>query len=81
MSGINSYWLRGYGDEPPKTVIVLGYTGDEVRDFFGLCHMAGQVSNRYGVENEETTFHPTIYVCRKPRQPWPVLWQRLKHFG
>jgi hypothetical protein len=24
ISGINTYWLRGYGDPPPQTVIVLG---------------------------------------------------------
>src|SRR3546814_5415372 len=24
ISGINSYWARGYGDVPPTTVIVLG---------------------------------------------------------
>ena len=24
ISGMNSYWLRGFGDPPPQTVIVLG---------------------------------------------------------
>ena len=24
ISGVNSYWARGYGDPPPQTLIVLG---------------------------------------------------------
>lgn len=81
ISGINSYWLRGYGDSPPQTLIVLGYPRKGAARFFEQCAVAGQITNRYGVENEETKFHPDIFICRGPRQPWPVLWQSLKHFG
>ena len=31
ISGINSFWERGYGDPPPETVIVLGGTRDTPR--------------------------------------------------
>lgn len=81
ISGIDSYWLRGYGDPPPQTLIVLGYPHDGAELFFERCEVAGRITNRYNVENEEIRFHPEIFICRKPRQPWPVLWQRLKHFG
>jgi 4-amino-4-deoxy-L-arabinose transferase-like glycosyltransferase len=81
ISGIDSYWLRGYGDPPPQTLIVLGYTRDGAERFFERCDLAGHITNRYGVENEETKFHPDIFICRGPRQPWPALWQSLKHFG
>ncbi len=81
ISGVNSHWLRGYGNPPPETVIVVGFPREEVDSLFAACSVAGEVTNRYGVENEETTANPTIYVCQEPRQPWPELWDRLRSFG
>jgi len=81
ISGVDSYWLRGYPDPPPQTLIVLGYHQDELTAFFDACDLAGHVTNSYGVRNEETSAHPEIFVCRQPRQPWPVLWQMLRRFS
>lgn len=81
ISGINSYWLRGYGDPPPGTLIVIGFSLERVEEFFTSCDLAGHVTNRYSVENEETRFHPDIFLCRGSRQPWPNLWDLLKSFG
>jgi hypothetical protein len=80
ISGVNSYWLRGYGNPPPQTVIVLG-SGGAAYSYFGSCQFAGAIKNRFGVMNEESRDHPAVYVCRAPRQPWPDLWQRLRSFG
>ena len=81
ISGINSYRLRGFGQPPPQTVIVLGFAPQELRQLFVSCYLAGRITNRYGVENEETRIHPEIFVCRTPRVSWPVLWERLPRFG
>lgn len=81
ITGINSGWERGYGDPPPQTVIVLGYGLENASRIFKTCTVAGQVTNRFGVKNEETGAQPAILVCREPRQPWPVLWPQLRHFG
>jgi hypothetical protein len=81
ISGVNSYWLRGYGNPPPETLIVIGFSRERAERFLATCDLAGQVTNRHGVENEETKFHPDIFVCRRPRQPWPDLWESLKSFG
>jgi 4-amino-4-deoxy-L-arabinose transferase-like glycosyltransferase len=81
ISGVNSYWLRGYGEPPPETLIVLGYRRDDAERLFGACEVAGRITNRYGVRNEETRDHPEIFVCRGPRQPWPTLWPELRRFG
>jgi hypothetical protein len=81
ISGINSYWLRGYGDPPPRTRIVLGLSRKALEGDFESCEVAGQITNRYGVMNEETTYHRDIYVCRIPRTPWPALWTDLRSFG
>ena len=81
ISGVNSHWQRGYGDPPPQTLIVLGFTRDQAGQFFSSCELAGRVTNRYQVENEETTDHPDIFICRDPRRPWPELWPQLRRFG
>ena len=81
ISGINSYRLRGYGSPPPQTVIVLGFAQHELEQLFVSCSLAGRVSNRFGVENEETRHHPEIFLCGAPLQSWPALWERLPRFG
>jgi 4-amino-4-deoxy-L-arabinose transferase-like glycosyltransferase len=81
ISGVNSYWLRGYGEPPPQTLIVLGFSYTDAYRFFESCQTAGLITNRYGVRNEETRDHPVILLCRGPREPWPELWKRLRSFG
>lgn len=81
ISGVNSYWARGYGDPPPSTVIVLGFRREAAERVFETCELAGRVTNRYGVRNEESRDHPEIFVCRGPRRPWPILWGELRRFG
>jgi hypothetical protein len=81
ISGINSYWLRGYGDPPPQTLIILGLTPTQANQIFRTCENAGRITNPYDVKNEETTEHPTILVCRELRSSWPEFWQRFKYFG
>jgi 4-amino-4-deoxy-L-arabinose transferase-like glycosyltransferase len=81
ISGINSYWLRGYGDPPPQTLVVVGFTRADVQRMFEACDLAGHTSNRYGVKNEETRDHPDIFVCRRLRLPWPDFWKLFRYFG
>jgi hypothetical protein len=81
ISGVNSYWLRGYGDPPPQTLIVAGISRDFLERSFESCVLAGHIANRYGVQNEETTRHPDLFVCRRLRQPWPVFWKQFQYYG
>jgi hypothetical protein len=81
ISGVNSYWLRGYGDPPPQTLIVLGLSSEQAQRIFESCELSGQVTNSYGIKNEETVDHPDIFVCRGLRQPWPDFWKAFRHFG
>lgn len=81
ISGVNSFWERGYGDPPPETLIVLGYS-QRFRDHnFLACELAGHTPNPYNVENEETKDHPDIYVCRGLRQSWPEFWKDFQYYG
>lgn len=81
ISGVNSYWRRGYGDLAPESLIVVGFAQARAEQLFARCEMAGRVTNPYGVENEETRDHPVIFVCREPRLAWPSLWETLRSFG
>lgn len=81
ISGVNSYWLRGYDDPPPQVLIVVGWDPARAYGFFESCRDVGRVSNRYGVRNEETKEHYMILLCRTPRYPWPELWSRVQSFG
>ncbi|MBM3128007.1 MAG: glycosyltransferase family 39 protein [Chloroflexi bacterium] len=82
ISGINSYWLRGYGDPPPEPVIIVGAPSAEyLSPLFESCALAGHITNKYDVINEETRDHPYIFVCRRPKQPWDEFWKQFRYFG
>ncbi|MCA1658076.1 MAG: hypothetical protein LC627_02130, partial [Verrucomicrobiaceae bacterium] len=81
ISGMNSYWARGYGNPPPEVLIVLGHSREFVERHFESCETVGRVSNRHGVANEESTRRPEIFVCRRLRQPWPEFWKEYRHYG
>ncbi len=81
IGGENSDWFRGYGDPPPQTLIVVGLTGDQVIGHFDSCVIAGHVTNRYGMMNEETMYRADIFVCRGLQEPWSEFWKHIQSFG
>ena len=81
LSGINSFWQRGYGNPPPETLIVLGFSQRFRERNFRSCELAGHTPNPYGIENEETKDHPDIYVCRGLIQSWPEFWKDFQYYG
>lgn len=82
ISGINSFWQRGYGDPPPRTLILVGISGRFMDRHFTGCQLAGHTWNRDRVENEETQDHPDIFVCRGLLdQSWPEFWKDFQYFG
>ncbi|HUH98657.1 MAG TPA: glycosyltransferase family 39 protein [Anaerolineales bacterium] len=81
ISGIDSFWLWGYGNPPPETVIVLGLTPSDAYSLFETCSIAGTTANPYGIQNEESQYHPDILLCRHLRQPWEQFWKNFHYFG
>jgi hypothetical protein len=81
MSGINSFWAKGYGNPPPETLIVVGFSHRFLDLNFKACELAGHTPNPYGIENEETRDHPDIYVCRGLIQTWPDFWSDFQYYG
>jgi Dolichyl-phosphate-mannose-protein mannosyltransferase len=81
ISGVNSFWARGYGDPPPETLIVLGHSSEFLKENFNSCYLAAHSRNRFAVKNEETFEHPDIFVCGPPKKLWPEFWKNYRHFG
>ena len=77
----NSEWLRGYPTPPPNVLIVLGLTAKQANTLFSGCRIAGHNGNPEGVRNEESQYHPDIFLCGPPRQPWPQFWKENLWFG
>jgi hypothetical protein len=77
----NSFYLRTYPTTPPSTLIVVGWSHDEVNSDFAGCRLAGHLSNSLGVKNEESEYHPDIFVCGPPRQGWPEFWKSHQRYG
>jgi 4-amino-4-deoxy-L-arabinose transferase-like glycosyltransferase len=80
ISGSDTFWLRGYGEPPPETLIIVGFSQQDVNFAFEQCEVAGMITNPYGVENDLRD-PPDIFVCRGPRLSWPELWNRVKRYS
>ena len=81
ISGMNSNWLRGYGDPPPQAVIAVGFKQDELSQIFASCQLAARLSNPYGVVNDTFRDRDQVYVCRNIRSPWPEFWKHFQDYG
>jgi len=80
ISGVNSMWARGYGDPPPRTVIMVGIDRGFATGNFSSCTPAGRISNPYGVVNEESEHHSIIYLCGEPHRSWAEIWPALRRY-
>ena len=81
ISGMDSYWLWGYGSPPPETVIAVGFTPSYANALFETCSIVGTTANSYGIQNIESRYFPDILLCRHLRQPWDQFWKNFRSFG
>ena len=81
ISGMNSNWLRGYGDPPPQAVIMVGMDPDFMERNFASCTWAAHLTNRYGVVNQTIGKYSEVYLCGEPRQGWPEFWKSFQYYG
>ena len=81
ISPVNSYWNRGYGENPPEAVITLGFAQTDLGTYFATCTLVGKNNNVFGVANEESRFAPDIFLCEGLREPWEQIWPKIRSFG
>jgi hypothetical protein len=78
---MNSNWLRGYGNPPPKTVIAIGMDQEFLFRNFSTCRQVAQLTNPYGVVNETIGKYAAVYVCGPPVKGWPEFWKDFQYYG
>jgi hypothetical protein len=82
ISGSNSHWLRGYGNPPPQTLIVVGIQEHHLVPAFESCEWAGHFESRFGIENSAIgNDHEDVFVCHGLRRPWPEFWKDFHWYG
>jgi hypothetical protein len=81
ISLTNSGWLRNFPENPPQTLIVVGWSRENVNDALTNCRLAGHNGNTLGVENEESRDHAEIFVCGGPRKGWKQFWEDEQRYG
>lgn len=81
ISGVNSFWERGYGNPAPQVTIIVGFPATWVNENFHSCRLAARSWNRYGIANEETIERNEIYLCGPPKAGWPAFWQHYQYFA
>jgi len=77
ISPVNSYWLRGYGENPPGAVITIGFEPDSLDDFFNNCRLVGNIENKYQIEKSNAE----IYLCEETKGGWENIWPALQRFN
>jgi hypothetical protein len=81
ISGVNTFWLRTYPAAPPEPLIVIGLSRETAEHHFEGCRVVAHTWNTFGVQNEETRYHPDIFLCRGPRLSWPNFWRDFRYYG
>jgi 4-amino-4-deoxy-L-arabinose transferase-like glycosyltransferase len=81
ISQDNTGWLRGYGDPPPETLVLVGWNRPYADQFFNDCRVGNTMSMPYGVDNEISRDHLEILICRGLKLPWPEFWEKVRNFA
>ena len=54
---------------------------EQANALFTNCRLAAHNGNSEGIRNEESQYHPDIFLCGPPRLSWPELWKNHQDFG
>jgi hypothetical protein len=71
------YWKPAHVADDP--VIAIGYSAEQLGQWFGSVEQAATLDNSAGVPNEEVG--RGVFVCRAPKVPLDQLWPRLRSFS
>lgn len=81
ISGENTYWYRGYGNNPPPKLIIIGLERRYLNYVSNSCRVVGHTPNPYNIENQELRETPEIFLCDGLIEPWDVYWSHFRHYG
>jgi hypothetical protein len=75
ISTTNSFWYRAYPTYAPTTIILLGNNAKRANELFTDCRLVGRNANAEGIRNEESVYHPQIFLCGPLKGSWSELWK------
>jgi hypothetical protein len=75
----NAYWLWGPPPADASTVVAVGFDPARLAPYFDSVHLAARLDNRVDVDDDEQ--EASIRTCRGRSAPWPLVWNRLRHYG
>jgi 4-amino-4-deoxy-L-arabinose transferase-like glycosyltransferase len=75
----NAYGTWGPPPEDARTLIVIGWTRQQLTGWFGRVELAGRLDNGVGLDDDEQG--TPIWVVGELREPWTRLWPRLTVVG
>ncbi len=78
-SGHNSYWDWGPPPDDARSIIVLGYRDEQLKQWFGEVRRAATIDNGVGLDNDEQG--NAVWVVQDPLMPWTQLWPRLRRLA
>ena len=78
-SAHNAYWSWGPPPEDAGTVIVVGYSEEQLAPWFGRVRPAARIDNEMDLDNEEQGAH--IWVAGDRLAPWSEIWPELRRLG
>jgi 4-amino-4-deoxy-L-arabinose transferase-like glycosyltransferase len=76
-SGHNAFGTWGPPPDAPAPVVVVGLDPRNLRASFRGCRLVNHVGNDEGIDNDERG--SSVQLCTSTRQPWSVMWARLRH--
>ena len=82
ICGTNSFWARGYGDPPPETLIVIGFSREFGESVFRIVRV-GRVASPTNMASRTRRLPiiPTFFICRHLRESWPEFWKKFRRYG
>jgi Dolichyl-phosphate-mannose-protein mannosyltransferase len=80
FSGHNGFWYWGPPSAGRTVVVHVGdWTAADWRPYFTGCRTVAHIDSGLGIDNQEQG--QAISVCRGLREPWTVIWPRLRHLS
>jgi hypothetical protein len=78
ISGHNQYGMWGPGASSGQVAVAIGFTEQQLREFYDEVTPAATVSPAYAMPEESRL---TIYICRRPRKTLQESWPAWKYLG
>ncbi len=75
----NAYWLWGPPPDGITRVIAVGFGRSQLTPYFSSVRLETRLDNHQQVPDDEQG--RLVWFCSGVRQPWQVIWPKLRYYG